>query len=456
MDKINVFICYGGKWTQDNEYTSDKMTGIVVPMDCTYNHLECMICSVMKVSASTQRVKIQYRVKKNMPLMEISDDISLTFYLELKRKDKDLASFPLCINVTTFCEAVTDNSVTSAQKLPSMEEIAIDVYNNMSEVGETTDEGGSDIISMVTMDGISKDKVFKNKTMVKRSISIYAIHNNFQFKVSKSNKKEYVLKCIDDKCKWTFRASRLGGTDMFKVRYRKNVHICSNNIILGDHPQATSSIVGEFIMYKYISTKTTYTPADIISDMMNTYGVSMSYEKAWRSKEKALELVRGDPTESYEKLLEYLYMIEQTNPGSFTKIETYQDNKFKYLFMALGAFIQGWKYCRPVIVIDATFLKGNYGRTLFTACTQDANKSIFILAFGVGDLETNDSWEWFLSMLKEAYGEREGLCIISDGHASIKNAIHKVYENAMHGLYSYHLLKNLKSSFGGKKRGRRK
>lgn len=240
-----------------------------------------------------------------------------------------------------FCEAVTDNSVTSAQKLPSMEEIAIDVYNSMSEVGETTNEGGSDIISMVTMDGISKDKVFKNKTLVKRSISICAIYNNFQFKVSKSDKKEYVLKCIDDKCKWTFRVSRLGGTDIFKVMYIKNVHICSNNIILGDHHQATSSLVGEFIMYKYISTKTTYTPADIISDMMNTYGVSMSYEKAWRSKEKVLELVRGDPTELYEKLPEYLYIIEQTNPESFTKIETYQDKKCKYLFMALGSSIQG-------------------------------------------------------------------------------------------------------------------
>jgi hypothetical protein len=127
------------------------MTGIVVPMDCTHNNLECMIFSVMKRSVSTQRIKMQYRVKKNLPLMEILDDISLTFYLELKMKDKDLASFPLCVDVTTvskshdiqcleaadfeknemmqlqFCEVVTDNSATSIQKLPSMEEIAVDV-----------------------------------------------------------------------------------------------------------------------------------------------------------------------------------------------------------------------------------------------------------------------------------------------------------------------------------------
>ena len=91
--------------------------------------------------------------------------------------------------------------------------------------------------------------------------------------------------------------------------------------------------------------------------------------------------------------------------------------------MALGASLQGWSYCRPVIVIDATFLKGYYGGTLFTACTQDANNNIFVLAFGIGDNENNNSWEWFLHMLKESYGQREHLCIISYRHQSIGNAI---------------------------------
>lgn len=60
--------------------------------------------------------------------------------------------------------------------------------------------------------------------------------------------------------------------------------------------------------------------------------------------------------------------------------------------------------------------------------------------------------EWLLIMLKEVYGEREWSCTISNGHLGIKIAIHKVYENAMHELYSYHFLKNIKSYFGGKKK----
>lgn len=74
----------------------------------------------------------------------------------------------------------------------------------------------------------------------------------------------------------------------------------------------------------------------------------------------------------------------------------------KYLFISLVVFITGWKYYKSVFVISATFLTGRYGGSLLTACTQDANNVIYILAFGVGDSENNDSWIWLLRRFKEA------------------------------------------------------
>ncbi|XP_022887876.1 uncharacterized protein LOC111403554 [Olea europaea var. sylvestris] len=49
---------------------------------------------------------------------------------------------------------------------------------------------------------------------------------------------------------------------------------------------------------------------------------------------------------------------------------------------------------------------------------------------------------------EKAYGNREGLCFVSDRHNSIKNAIEHVYPRTYHGICSYHLLQNLKSHFG--------
>ena len=91
--------------------------------------------------------------------------------------------------------------------------------------------------------------------------------------------------------------------------------------------------------------------------------------------------------------------------------------RFKYMFVAYSASITGWKYCRPLIVVDGTFLKGKYKGTLFVACAKDGNNGIFPLAFGVGDWENNLSWEWFMSRLKETFGNRnEVLCIVFEKH----------------------------------------
>ncbi|XP_022855667.1 uncharacterized protein LOC111376892 [Olea europaea var. sylvestris] len=50
--------------------------------------------------------------------------------------------------------------------------------------------------------------------------------------------------------------------------------------------------------------------------------------------------------------------------------------------------------------------------------------------------------------MKKAYGNREGLCFVSNRHPSIKNAIEHVYLGDYHGICSYHLLQNLKSYYG--------
>lgn len=95
-------------------------------------------------------------------------------------------------DTTIVCEEVTDNSMTSILKLSNIKEIVVDVYNWISEVEETTNERGSNIISIVTVDGTANNKMFRNKTLNKRRISVYVIHDNFQFKESKLYKKKYV------------------------------------------------------------------------------------------------------------------------------------------------------------------------------------------------------------------------------------------------------------------------
>ena len=117
----------------------------------------------------------------------------------------------------------------------------------------------------------------------------------------------------------------------------------------------------------------------------------MNYWKAYRTLRYARELVCGSPEIGYEQLHTYLYMIRRENSGTFTRLEIDEAQRFKYLFLAFGASMNGFPFMRKVVVVDGTFLKGKYKGTLLTATTQDGNFQIFPIAFAVVDTENDES-----------------------------------------------------------------
>ncbi|XP_019250877.1 PREDICTED: uncharacterized protein LOC109229777 [Nicotiana attenuata] len=152
-------------------------------------------------------------------------------------------------------------------------------------------------------------------------------------------------------------------------------------------------------------------PRFVISEMKRSHGVDVAYGKAWHAIQKGLSLLRGTTEQNYEQLASYLYMIEQKNPGSYTNIQRDSDNRFVYIFFIYDASISGWRYCRPLIAVNGTFLKNKYR----------------------GVLE-----------LRKAIGIRKDLIFLSDRHKAIANGIAKVFPECYHSICIYHLEKNLK------------
>ena len=50
--------------------------------------------------------------------------------------------------------------------------------------------------------------------------------------------------------------------------------------------------------------------------------------------------MRGMPVESYDDLQSYLYILKKTNPVTVIDIVFEDDEKFKYVFMAIAASIE--------------------------------------------------------------------------------------------------------------------
>ena len=51
---------------------------------------------------------------------------------------------------------------------------------------------------------------------------------------------------------------------------------------------AISLTIAKIVKHNFLNLKSTYTPAEIMEEMRNLYGIRMNYKKAYRAKEKYL------------------------------------------------------------------------------------------------------------------------------------------------------------------------
>ncbi|XP_019241853.1 PREDICTED: uncharacterized protein LOC109221875, partial [Nicotiana attenuata] len=266
-------------------------------------------------------------------------------------------------------------------------------------------------------------QVYKDKATLKEVMENYAIAQRFQFRVDRSNAVSYALLCISEDCEWTFKASSINKSELFKR-------------------QASSSLIGGIIRPKLTNHKRKYTPRDIIDDVKSDLGVDVSYMLAWRAKEKAMNFLRGEPADSYKKLPGYLYTMDMTYPGSHIRMVKSPKNEFMYVYISLYAFIRGFDHCRPIVVVDGSHLKSYYTGTFVSASTLDGAGHILPLAYGVIDSENDAAWTWFFEQFKIAYGVRENMCIVSDRNESIIKSVSRVYPDVPHFACIWHLWNN--------------
>lgn len=174
-------------------------------------------------------------------------------------------------------------------------------------------------------------------------------------------------------------------------------------------------------------------PNEIIQLMLGDHNIRISYWKAWRSREVALEYGKGANGTSYKLLPEYLHRLVVANPGTLAEMHTVYEagigHRFKYMFLALGASINGFKHMCNVIIIDGAHLREKYAGCLLSASAQDGNYQVFPLAVGIVDGENDKAWEWFFKMLLKFIPNSNEIVFVSDRHSSIYNGISKVLKS---------------------------
>ncbi|WVZ53462.1 hypothetical protein U9M48_004401 [Paspalum notatum var. saurae] len=160
-------------------------------------------------------------------------------------------------------------------------------------------------------------------------------------------------------------------------------------------------------MYGRILDNPHFEPKQIIREIELEHKYTISYAKAWRAKQNVFEMRFGTYEDSYDNL------------------------------------------CRK------------YKGTILTAIGVDGNNQVLPVAFAFVENENTDSWYWFLERVKaQVVCSRSNVCLISDRHAGILEAIDKfqhgsgaspaIWPDVHHRWCMRHLAANFHDKFKNK------
>ncbi|XP_022880717.1 uncharacterized protein LOC111397985 [Olea europaea var. sylvestris] len=456
---FRFIVSHGGNFVHSDDewkWRGDKTTSILVSRSITVAELLLRLKEKLGIVESRNAIELKFKVPNlNLPLAEIRDDEDLQWYISVHKETA------LCITYLVFklpivgmaTDANCEGSLFGPTECPS--NVQHDEMNHqhnrafIAEIDETMSSNSrrsctDEWITAANTSVLAEKQIFFTKKQLCSKLHVLALQEKFQFRVSRSSLKMLIVVCVDDNCKWMLRASTVKQSAIFMIRKFVAVHTCSLDFRRNAHRHATSVVIAEHILEKLDTPYRSYPPTYIARDMEREFGVKISYSKARRGKLHALNMLHGTPRDSFQKLSSYCHVVGESNPGTVTHIEVDCCNRFRYFFVAFGASIRGYmQYLRPVICVDGSHLKGPYKGTLLVATAQDGNKQIYPLAWGIVDAETNKSWKWFLSNLKDLIGDSEELVFVSDRKKSIQKAISQLFPSSRHGCCIWHMEKNL-------------
>ncbi|CAL8082707.1 unnamed protein product [Prunus armeniaca] len=183
------------------------------------------------------------------------------------------------------------------------------------------------------------------------------------------------------------------------VKYYNPNHNC---VRVFQNTQASSKWLIEKFLPR-IQSNPTMPPQSIVNAASSEFKVGISRMKAYRAKADALRMIEGSVAEQYAMLWDYCHELEDKNPGSTTKMQCeFVDDEavFKRLYICLEPLKKGFKMnCRSFIGLDACHLNGVYSGQLLTGVGIDPNNETWVLAYAVVEMETRESWTWFIDLL---------------------------------------------------------
>ena len=100
MSTILSLLRHSGTWNNENCYVNFKIDAVAFREYSMYIDLLQAVATQLNRDMQLKNIYIKYIVEGNDTPMEIHNDMSVRVYVELKKENKQLAMYPLCITTT--------------------------------------------------------------------------------------------------------------------------------------------------------------------------------------------------------------------------------------------------------------------------------------------------------------------------------------------------------------------
>ncbi|XP_057520840.1 uncharacterized protein LOC130801096 [Amaranthus tricolor] len=259
--------------------------------------------------------------------------------------------------------------------------------------------------------------------------------------------KRYIARCLLRDCTWRIHASVLRKKISWAIKKLEGEHATCGR--LEENPMVSSAWLCRQLLQDLEANLDV--PVDSLQRLcMERNKIHVKLRLLYKVKSLAREQLHGGFAESYPALPKYAEMIKSTNPGSYALVTWTDSLQFKACFISFAAQVKGFlDGCRPIIGIDGAHLSGYYKGVMLTVVAIDENNEIFVLAYGIVDTKSIDSWTYFFRNLRCLFAQyksqKDDWTFISDRMRGVESALFKVFPRATRRICCQHLYSNCKA-----------
>ncbi|KAF2618304.1 hypothetical protein F2Q68_00039688 [Brassica cretica] len=288
---------------------------------------------------------------------------------------------------------------------------------------------------------------FESVVEFRDALQKYAVACRFGYRLRKNESNRACGVCLVGGCPWKIYASWVPSESMFRIKKFNRRHTCGGESWKSAHPKKNWVVS---IIKERLQENPNQKTKNIADSIFQDFGIELSYCTIRRGIDEAKGGLHTSFKDAYKHLPLFVNKVVETNPGSIVDLVVGEDKRFQRLFLSFRSCINGFLTgCRPLLFLDAIPFKSRYHEILLTASALDGDDGVLPVALALVDVETDETWRWFLEQVKVAVPSLRPLTFVSDREKGLVSSVLEIFENAHHGYSIHYLMEDFMRSLRG-------